>query len=262
MNERSPEEGPMRLSFVIPAYNEEAAIGKCLSSVLKEKERSGLDVEVIVVNNNSTDSTRDVVLSFPSVRIVDEPQKGIVKARQAGYLAATGSLIANVDADNMLPEGWIERAFGEFSRNSNLVALSDPLVYYDLSRIVNMQVKFFYGLGYVTNLFNRHILKKGAMLQGGNFVLRKSALDNVGGFNTSIDFYGEDTDITCRIREVGDVKFSFSFPVYSSGRRLTKEGIFITGCRYAINYLWTICFRRPFTETSTDIRLDTHQRRF
>ena len=47
MNERSPEEGPMRLSLVTPAYNEEACIGKFLSSVLKEKERNGLDVEVL-----------------------------------------------------------------------------------------------------------------------------------------------------------------------------------------------------------------------
>lgn len=250
----------MKLSFVIPAYNEEACIGKCLSSVLKEKERSGLDVEVIVVNNNSTDRTKDVALFFPSVRVVDEPQKGIVRARQAGYRAAHGDIIANVDADNILPDGWIERTFREFSENSDLVALSGPVIYYDLSRIVNMQVRLFYRLGYAANLLNRHVLKKGAMLQGGNFVVRKSALDAVGGFDTSIDFYGEDTDIACRMSEVGNVKFSFSFPIYSSGRRLAEEGIFSTGCRYAVNYLWTVCFRKPFTETSTDIRLDPRQK--
>ena len=250
----------MKLSFVIPAYNEEACVGKCLSSVLREKERSGLDVEVVVVNNNSTDRTKDVALSFPSVSVVDEPQKGIVRARQAGYRAAHGDIIANVDADNILPDGWIERAFREFSENSDLVALSGPVIYYDLSRIVNIQVRLFYRLGYAANLFNRHVLKKGAMLQGGNFVVRKSALDAAGGFDTSIDFYGEDTDIACRMSEVGNVKFSFSFPIYSSGRRLAEEGIFSTGCRYAINYLWTVCFRKPFTETSTDIRLDPRQK--
>jgi len=250
----------MKLSFVIPAYNEEACVGKCLSSVLREKERSGLDVEVIVVNNNSTDRTKDVALSFPSVSVVDEPQKGIVRARQAGYRAAHGDIIANVDADNILPDGWIERAFREFSENSDLVALSGPVIYYDLSRIVNIQVRLFYRLGYAANLFNRHVLKKGAMLQGGNFVVRKSALDAAGGFDTSIDFYGEDTDIACRMSEIGNVKFSFSFPIYSSGRRLAEEGIFSTGCRYAVNYLWTVCFRKPFTETSTDIRLDPRQK--
>ena len=140
------------------------------------------------------------------------------------------------------------------------MALSGPVIYYDLSRIVNIQVRLFYRLGYAANLFNRHVLKKGAMLQGGNFVVRKSALDAAGGFDTSIDFYGEDTDIACRMSEVGNVKFSFSFPIYSSGRRLAEEGIFSTGCRYAVNYLWTVCFRKPFTETSTDIRLDPRQK--
>jgi hypothetical protein len=88
--------------------------------------------------------------------------------------------------------------------------------------------------------------------------VRKSALDKIDGFDTSIDFYGEDTNIACRMSEVGNVKFFFSFPIYSSGRRLAEEGIFSTGCRYAVNYRWTVCFRKPFTETSTDIRLNPH----
>ena len=117
------------------------------------------------------------------MRVVDELKKGIVKARQAGYHEASGDIMANVDADNILPEGWIERAFREFSQNLDLVALSGPLVYYGLPWIVNMQVRLFYRLGYATHRFNRFILKKGAMLQGGNFVLRKSALDATGGFN-------------------------------------------------------------------------------
>ena len=249
----------MKLSFVIPAYNEEACIGKCLSSILAEKDKSVFDVEIIVVNNNSTDRTKDVALSFPTVRVVDEPQKGIVKARQAGYRAASGDLIANVDADNMLPPGWISRVFKEFSHDSNIVALSGPLLYYDLPRFTNLQVKFFYYLGYSFYLFSRTVLRKGAMLQGGNFVLRKSALDAVGGFNTSIDFYGEDTDIACRMSGAGRVKFTLSFPIYSSGRRLAKEGILTTGCRYAVNYFWIFCFGKPFTETSTDIRLNENR---
>ena len=250
----------MKLSFVIPAYNEESCVGRCLESIIREIHCCRYETEIIVVNNASTDKTREIALSYPAVKVVDETSKGIVKARQAGYRAAHGDIIANVDADNILPDGWIEWAFREFSENSDLVALSGPVIYYDLSRIVNMQVRLFYRLGYAANLFNRHVLKKGAMLQGGNFVVRKSALDAVGGFDTSIDFYGEDTDIACRMSEIGNVKFSFSFPIYSSGRRLAEEGIFSTGCRYAVNYLWTVCFRKPFTETSTDIRLDPRQK--
>ena len=62
-----------KLAFVIPAYNEEALIGKCLESVVAEIARSGADAEIIVVNNASTDRTGEIARSFPTVRVVDEP---------------------------------------------------------------------------------------------------------------------------------------------------------------------------------------------
>jgi glycosyltransferase involved in cell wall biosynthesis len=54
----------MKLAFVIPAYNEEALIGKCLESVLAEIKRSGVNAEVIVVNNASKDRTGEIARSF------------------------------------------------------------------------------------------------------------------------------------------------------------------------------------------------------
>ena len=50
-----------QLSFVIPAYNEEALVGQCIESVLKEIARSGVDTEVVVVNNASVDRTGEIV---------------------------------------------------------------------------------------------------------------------------------------------------------------------------------------------------------
>lgn len=89
----------------------------------------------------------------------------------------------------------------------------------------------------------------------GAILLRKSALDKAGGYNTDIDFYGEDTDIARRIQQAGYVKFTFKLPMYSSGRRMIKDGLFATGFRYAMNYVWVLIFKRPFTGTSTDVRL-------
>ncbi len=244
----------LKLSFVIPAYNEELYLGKCLDSLVKEINRTNRDAEVIVVNNASTDRTGAVAASYPDVVVVDEPRKGIVKARDAGYRAAKGDLIANIDADNMLPPGWLDKVFTEFSRNERLVALSGPLIYYDLSRLYRFQAQFFYVFGYVTYLLNHFVLKKGGMLQGGNFVVKRSALEAIGGFNTDIDFYGEDTDIARRMQEAGRIKFTFRLPMYSSGRRLAKEGFLATGVRYAVNYLWILFFKRPFHTKSTDIR--------
>lgn len=238
----------MKLSFIIPAWNEEKYLGQALKSILKEIEKYSEEIEVIVVNNNSRDKTREIALSFPEVKLVDEPIRGLPQARQAGFLASRGELVANMDADSVLPSGWIGKVFQEFSKNEKLVALSGPYYYYDLSKYYNFFVKLYYFPGYIFHLFNHHVLRKGAMLQGGNFVLRSSALEKVGGFNLDIKFYGEDTDIARRIQKVGKVKFDFSFMMATSARRLKKEGLLKTARNYVVNYFWVTIFKKPFTQ--------------
>lgn len=237
----------MKLSFVIPAYNEENYIGRTLESVVGEVKKGGHDIEIIVVNNASTDRTREIAMAFPGVVVVDESRKGLPMARQAGFLASSGDLIANIDADAILPEGWIETVFREFKKRKDLAALSGPYVYYDMSKITNLVVKIYYLSGYLMHLFNQHILRKGAMIQGGNFVLKRSALEKVKGFDVNIRFYGEDTDIARRIQKVGLVKFMFSFFMYTSGRRFVKEGLAVMGLRYMLNHFWILLFKKPFT---------------
>lgn len=244
----------MKLSFVIPAYNEEAFIGKCLESILADAKNCFHEVEIIVVDNNSTDRTGEIAASYAGVKVVKEKNKGIVWARQAGYLAATGDIIANVDADNVLPNGWINKVFAEFSQNNGLVGLSGPLIYYDMSWLVNLEVKIFYILGYFAYIFNQFVFGRGNMLQGGNFIISRQAMEKIGGYNTDIVFYGEDTDVARRLSKVGFSKFTFSLPILSSGRRLSKEGVVISGLRYGINYFWILIFKRPFSKKSTDIR--------
>src|SRR5580704_8035774 len=122
----------MRLSFVIPAYNEAAYLPGCLESILAQTKNVPGGAEIIVVNNASTDKTREVGLSFPGVTVVDEPRKGLTFARQAGFKACTGELIANVDSDSRLTPGWVDTVLQAFDTQKNLVAVSGPLVYYDL----------------------------------------------------------------------------------------------------------------------------------
>ncbi|HQU07996.1 MAG: hypothetical protein B7X04_03200 [Parcubacteria group bacterium 21-54-25] len=244
----------MRISFVIPAYNEETFLPKCLASVERELARTPCDAEVIVVNNASTDRTGDVARTFAWVRVVDEPHKGLVRARHAGLQVATGDIIANVDSDAILPEGWLAKVITEFSHNERLAALSGPYIYYDLSWFQRALVRVFYTGGYLSHLFNHHVLRAGAMLQGGNFVVRRAHLEQAGGFDTSIEFYGEDTDVARRISKMGRVKWTFGLPMYSSGRRLAHEGVVTTGLRYAANYFHTLLRGRPLTTTYVDIR--------
>ena len=246
----------MKLSIVIPAYNEETYIGKCLESIAMEKTRGRFDVEIIVVNNASDDRTGEVARSFSFVKVVDEPRKGLVRARQTGYEASTGELVANVDADTLLPEGWIGTVFEEFSADSELVALSGPYRYYDLSAVTNWSILFWYRLGQMISFINTLITRRsGTMLQGGNFILRRSALVQAGGFNLNFDFYGEDTAIAKQMSRQGKVKFIFRLPMYTSGRRLRAEGIFTMALKYAVNFLWTIFFNKPYTKKYKDIRI-------
>jgi len=244
----------MKISFVIPAYNEEAIIAQCLLSVERELAHTPCDAEVVVVNNASTDRTREIALSFASVRVVDEPTKGLVWARSAGFKATTGELVANIDADTILPEGWLKKVLAQFEKSPKLVALSGPFIYHDLSAITRFWVKVFYGLAYITYILNHYILHIGAMLQGGNFVFRRDSWEKVGGFDTSIHFYGEDTDVAKRLSKVGTVRWTFALPVYTSGRRLKAEGVVMMSMKYTINYLWITWFGRPYTKKYIDIR--------
>ena len=246
----------MKISFVIPAYNEELYIAECLESVFSELKSSDCDAEVIVVNNASTDRTGEVASSFPSVIVIDEPHKGLTHARQAGFRLSTGDLIANIDADTRLTKNWINKVLEEFS-DEKLIGLSGPFIYYDASRKVRFMVRIFYYAGFLSYLINKFIFKVSSMIQGGNFILRREALEKIGGYDLKIKFYGEDTDIARRIHSVGDVKFTFSLPMYASARRLNKEGVVKTGFLYAMNYFWTIYTKKPLTNDYVDIRDDS-----
>ena len=247
----------MRLSFVVPAYNEEAYLPACLESVLAQTGELGDAVEIIVVNNASSDRTREVALGYSGVRVVDEPRKGLTFARQAGFAASTGELIANVDSDSRLTEGWVQTVLKEFAAEPKLVALSGPFIYYDMSPSQRVSVRIFYAIAYLVYALNRYVLRAGSMVQGGNFVLRRAALEKIGGFNTAIAFYGEDTDIARRMHQVGEVKFTFDLKMFSSARRLKKEGTLRIALRYTINYFWTIFGKTPYTKEYTDIREQT-----
>jgi glycosyltransferase involved in cell wall biosynthesis len=244
----------MRLSFVVPAYNEEAYLPMCLRSIVAQTQGLGDTVEIIVVNNASTDRTREVALAIPGVRVVDEPRKGLTFARQAGFLASSGDLIANVDSDAKLPPGWIAQVLDAFAKNPRLVGLSGPLVYYDLIPLQRVGVRMFYWLAKTLYALNRYVLRKGSMVQGGNFILRRDALEKIGGFNTAIAFYGEDTDIARRMYPMGDVDFSLKLNMFTSGRRLRHEGVARMGARYTLNYFWTMFGSKPYSAEYLDIR--------
>ncbi len=246
--------GEIEVSFVVPAHNEAALLPRTLAAIKAEIARAGCSAEIIVVDNASTDATAAIAADVPGVRVVAEPQKGLSRARQAGFAASTGRLVANIDADTILPQGWLTQVLAEFRRDPTLVALSGPYIYYDAPMRIRAFARLFYCIGWCTYAVNRFVLRVGSMLQGGNFVVTRAALLQIGGFDPAFTFYGEDTDAARRLHRVGGVKFTFALPAFSSGRRLAGDGLFATGIRYSVNYLWATFMHRPYTRTSRDYR--------
>lgn len=123
------------VSLVIPAYNEEESIGKCLIGAV---EQTVPFHEIIVVDNKSTDGTRAAVeamiTAFPDagIRLVtQDAEQGITPTRNAGFNAATGDVIGRIDADTALFPDWVEQVQRAFS-TGDFVAASGPVEYYDM----------------------------------------------------------------------------------------------------------------------------------
>ncbi len=190
------------------------------------------------------------------MKLVHESRRGANSARETGFKASKGDLVAFLDADTEMPHGWIARAEHEFARNRNLVCLSGPFIYYDLPLGIRVLVRLFYAASYVVYVVNSFIIRRTSVIQGGSEIVRRDALEKIGGHNVNLTFYGDDADLARRLSKVGEVKFSFRFPIRSSGRRLAKEGTFTMGFRYALNYFLITLYNTPFTTVSTEVRFE------
>ena len=237
----------MKISLIIPAYNEEKYLGDCLKSV----EPYAKDLfEVIVVDNVCTDRTVEIARSFPFVKVVNQPQKGLTWARQKGFEESGGEILAYIDADCHLGPNWLKEIIKEFNNNNKLVSLSGPYRYYDLPPVYN----FFANLSWWLSAPITYRLV-GYMVLGGNFVVKREVIQKIAGFNIKdVTFYGEDTDLARRIAPYGKAKFKMSFFIRTSGRRLLGEGLFKSFWTYGLNFLWEVLFKKPLTNVYADIR--------
>jgi len=238
----------MKLSFIVPAYNEEKYLGPCLEFILKVSRHAPWPTEILVIDNASTDRTAEVAGSFPEVRVIHEPNKGLTIARERGLLEAKGELLAYLDADTRLHEGWL-KIVEETFKDPGVVSISGPYKYFDLFGFRKIFAELIWQI-----ITPPTYWLTGYMILGGNFVAKRSALKEMGGFNTKIRFYGEDTDIAWRLARLGKVMWRMDFFVWTSARRLLKDGLLKSYWIYGVNYLWEALFHKPFTNEYRDIR--------
>src|SRR4051812_30309792 len=131
----------MKVSIVIPVYNEAAHLGACLEAISRQTVQPH---EVIVVDNNSTDASVVVAQGFDFVRLVHESKQGVIHARTNGVDAVTGDIIARIDADTIVDPTWvasIKKLFAE----SDVAPVSCGAQYYDVAAapIINAIDLFF-----------------------------------------------------------------------------------------------------------------------
>jgi len=228
------------ISFIIPCYNEEKYIRDCIRSIKREAQHLP-NYEIIVVDNNCSDNTVLIAID-EAVTVVSERQKGVVFARQKGYKTAQYDLIANIDADSRLCEGWVAVALKHIA-DTKVAAITGPLVYDDVSRSLAISTKMYYYLAW----FSSKTI--GVFLQGGNSLIKKSALDQANGYDTTIEFYGEDTMTAKRLEPYGKIKFIMDLNLHSSPRRLKDQGVISTTWLYIKNYL-SVTFKNQATTNS------------
>ena len=114
-------EHALRLSLVIPVYNEEHHIKACLDAVAAQ---TVTPFEVIVVDNNSTDATAQLARGYPFVRVIEEPRQGRGWARSKGFDEAQGEIIGRIDADSRLAHDWVEHALARFAHDESLQGIT------------------------------------------------------------------------------------------------------------------------------------------
>ncbi len=242
----------MVISVIVCAHNEEAYIVPALLSLLGQARPPD---EILVINNASTDRTKAVAASLPGVRVVDEPNRGLVVARERGRRESQGDLLVYIDADCRAPRMWLGRIEHRFVARPDLIALSASYRFYDwdwagrsLARLYDLT------LAPLTHILVKYVLRIGVVFYGGNFAVRREALAQIGGFDTSIEFHGEDTNLGRRLAEIGRVELRNDCYLYTSARRYKAMGKGAVFRLYVRNFVSEIVRHRPSDREHVDVR--------
>ncbi|HXH19153.1 MAG TPA: glycosyltransferase, partial [Chitinophagales bacterium] len=208
------------VTIAIPAYNEEKNIAKTLASFARMNPK--YRTELLVINNNSKDRTKEIINSL-GVKVIDEPRQSISFARQAGLENAKGKYFLNADADSVYPDGWID-AYVE--------ALSNPqvtCVYGTYSFIPSKDSSRFVLATYEAITRLMFLLRRKKMdffnVLGFNFAFRRDDGLRAGGFNTTRQRWS-DGWMAMTLQQLGRIEriTDERARVWTSDRRLVYDG--------------------------------------
>ncbi len=184
------------VSVIIPAYNAALTIGKALEALSKQDYLK--PIEVIVVDDGSTDATAQVVQGFANVKYLRQDNAGPAVARNYGARVAVGDILAFTDADCIPHQDWISLLINAFNQHKTAVVagsygIANPQSF--LARTVHAEIIF------------RHTVLMGDFPKSFgsyNFSVSKKVFWRVGGFDESYrNASGEDNDLSYKILKAG-----------------------------------------------------------
>ncbi len=196
-----------KISIIIPAYNCQKTIGRTLeaaltaasafrnAATLRAQERY---VEIIVVDDGSTDNTKDEILKFPTVKYFFQQNAGPAAARNCGALEARGDILFFTDSDCLPHSDWLEIMMAHFYK-PQVVCVAGSY------GIANPQSQLSRGI-HGEILFRHRVLMPDFPSYFGsfNFAIKKSIFQEVGGFDVSYrQASGEDNDLSYKISSRG-----------------------------------------------------------
>jgi len=202
------------ISVIVPSYNEEANIGRCLESLCNQTiPRS--EYEIIVVDGDSKDRTREIAERYADLVFIQTSKK-VGGARNDGVMRSRGEIIATTDADCIVPSDWLQVIKEDFSKGHivQLFGPVDPIETGIKNRISLMFANTFSRIGYYTAILYYTL--------GCNTAFDRKAFIEAGMYHT-IDA-GDDLEIARRMRKAGKVRFDNRMRVGFSMRRYQQFG--------------------------------------
>lgn len=203
----------MKLSVVIPVFNEENHIASCLDSLQNQEVKPD---EIIVVDNNCTDQSIPIAKKH-GVKIVKEKKQGMIYARNTGFDSANNEVIARCDADTILPKDWIKKIRENFKDNK-IAALCGMVILHDhrLLKDSTFFPKLYFKI--------MKLLLKHEVLAGPGMALTKKIWQKVKNEVCLDDKkVHEDIDLSIHIAKHGQIKFDPNLIIYASARRIKNN---------------------------------------
>ena len=184
-----------KVSVYIPTYNSAKYIARCIESILKQTYPIE---EIIVVDDNSQDETRDIASKFPVKLISHKHNKGIAAARNTAISEAKGNFIAAIDADCLITPSWLQECMKNFD-NPKVAAVGGKLIEEHSDR-----VEYRWRRAHLKHHWGDKQKINPIFLSGSNIVIKKEIFKEVG-FYDEIRFTKnyEDVDLSLKLRKKG-----------------------------------------------------------